>query len=63
MLKLLESSTENNSNGVNGEIALARALYIAENEEDKMNAIEKRMNARAKVDALSQRLMEIISRV
>ena len=50
-----EAQQKNNSNRVNGEIALARALYIAENEEDKMNAIEKRMNARAKVDALSQR--------
>ena len=50
-----EAQQNYNSNKVNGEIALARALYIAKNEEDKMNAIEKRMNARARVDALSQR--------
>ena len=50
-----EAQLKNSSNRVNGEIALARALYIAENEEDKMNAIEKRMKARARVDALSQR--------
>ncbi len=38
-----------------GQIALARALYIAKDEKDKMEAIERRMNARAKVDNLSQR--------
>ena len=50
-----EAQQNTNSNKVYGEIALARALYIAKNEEDKMNAIEKRMNARARVDSLSQR--------
>ena len=36
-----EAQQNYNSNKVNGEIALARALYIAKNEEDKMNVIEK----------------------
>ena len=36
-------------------IALARALYIAKDEKEKMEIIEKRMIARSKVDELSQR--------
>ena len=34
---------------------MARALYIAKDQNDKFQAIERRMNARAKIDALSQR--------
>ena len=36
-------------------IALARALYIAKDEKEKMEVIEKRMIARSKVDKLSER--------
>ena len=50
-----EAKQKNNLNGAVGQIALARALYIAKNEADKMEAIERRMNARARVDVLSQR--------
>ena len=38
-----------------GKIAVARALYIAKDENDKIEAIASRMKARARVDALSQR--------
>jgi len=50
-----ESLRDNAQAGAPQQIALARALYIAKDEADKMEAIERRMNARAKVDALSQR--------
>ena len=50
-----EAQKDNKSNGAGGQIALARALYIAKDETDKMEAIERRMKARAKVDTLSQR--------
>ncbi len=46
---------KNKNNRERGKIALARALYIARDEEDKIQAISRRMDARAKVDALSQR--------
>ena len=36
-------------------IALARALYIAKDENEKMEVIEKRMASRLKVDQLSER--------
>ena len=36
-------------------IAVARALYIAKDEKEKMEVIEKRMMARSKVDQLSER--------
>ena len=44
-----------NDNDTFNRIALARALYIAKNEKEKMEVIEKRMEARSKVDKLSQR--------
>ena len=55
-VRTFNKAMENNkSKGAGGEIALARALYIARDEKDKIEAIERRMKARAKVDALSQR--------
>ena len=50
-----EAQEDKKPNGEGGQIALARALYIAKDETDKMEAIKRRMNARAKVDSLSQR--------
>ena len=51
--------SELNKNKLNDDtlnrIALARALYIAKDEKEKMEVIEKRMMARSKVDQLSER--------
>ena len=51
--------SELNKNKLNDDthnrIALARALYIAKDEKEKMEVIEKRMIARSKVDQLSER--------
>ena len=51
--------SELNKNKLNDDtlnrIAVARALYIAKDEKEKMEVIEKRMMARSKVDQLSER--------
>jgi len=56
-VQVYKSELEKNNfdNDTFNRIALARALYIAKNEKEKMEIIEKRMEARSKVDKLSQR--------
>ena len=55
-VRIFNAAIESNkSESTGGNIALARALYIARDEGDKIKAIERRMKARSKVDLLSQR--------
>ena len=50
-----ELEKNNFNNDTSNKIALARALYIAKNKKEKIEVIEKRMEARSKVDKLSER--------